>query len=157
MTTIAEQLTTLENVKQDIKMALIDGGVDMTGVPFTEYASKIQGLSGGVAGSGINFINVLNPLNHDDIIKEAKNGMSLIFEPTKYYGTTEAIPVKWIVTGGIDECGDNISGFAFCVPLDVIYEDDGCGDPHMDALFYTIVEGAEANSIREAWARRAIN
>lgn len=38
---IADKLTQLNNVKLAIKNAIINKGVDMTGVPFTQYASKI--------------------------------------------------------------------------------------------------------------------
>lgn len=43
MATVNELLTELTGVKNDIKNALIDKGVDMTGVPFTEYAEKVSG------------------------------------------------------------------------------------------------------------------
>ena len=39
---IADKLTQLNNVKLAIKNALINKKVDMTGVPFTNYASKID-------------------------------------------------------------------------------------------------------------------
>lgn len=41
---IADQLTQLSQVKADIKQALIDKGVDMADVPFTQYAEKIAGI-----------------------------------------------------------------------------------------------------------------
>lgn len=44
---IADQLTQLNQIKLDIKQALINKGVDMTGIPFTEYAGKIS-----IAGAG---------------------------------------------------------------------------------------------------------
>ena len=39
---IADKLTQLNNVKLAIKNALISKEVDMTNVPFTSYASKID-------------------------------------------------------------------------------------------------------------------
>ena len=42
MATVNELITELTGVKNDIKNALIDKGVDMTGVPFTEYAEKVE-------------------------------------------------------------------------------------------------------------------
>ena len=39
---IADQLTQLNQVKSGIKQALIDKGVDMADVPFTQYAEKIM-------------------------------------------------------------------------------------------------------------------
>lgn len=44
---IADQLTQLNQVKSDIRQALIAKGVDMTDVPFTRYAEKIVGISAG--------------------------------------------------------------------------------------------------------------
>lgn len=44
--TIADQLTQLNQIKLDIKQALINKGVDMTDVSFAEYASKIAKISG---------------------------------------------------------------------------------------------------------------
>ena len=41
MATVEEKITELQGVKNDIKQALINAGVDMTGVPFTGYAGKI--------------------------------------------------------------------------------------------------------------------
>ena len=42
---IADKLTQLNSVKLAIKNALISKEVDMTNVPFTEYASKIDEIS----------------------------------------------------------------------------------------------------------------
>lgn len=46
--TVQEKMAQLEAVKADIKQALIDKGIDMTGVPFTGYAEKIAGIKTGV-------------------------------------------------------------------------------------------------------------
>jgi hypothetical protein len=43
---IAEKLTQLATAKQNIKQAIIDKGVDLTGVPFTSYHTKIAEISG---------------------------------------------------------------------------------------------------------------
>lgn len=45
MATIAEQLMTLFTVKQNLKIALTNKGINMTGVTFNEYASKIRMLA----------------------------------------------------------------------------------------------------------------
>lgn len=45
---IADQLTQLNQVKSDIKQALIGKDIDMTDVPFTGYAEKIAGIKTGV-------------------------------------------------------------------------------------------------------------
>ena len=47
---IATELTTLNSTKQAIKQALIDKGVDLTGVNFAGYAAKIDDLSTGGGG-----------------------------------------------------------------------------------------------------------
>nr|DAJ97412.1 MAG TPA: hypothetical protein [Herelleviridae sp.] len=47
MSTVNELITELTGVKNDIKNALVAKGVDMSGVPFTGYASKIEGISTG--------------------------------------------------------------------------------------------------------------
>ena len=44
---IAEKLIQLNTTKQNIKQAIIDKGVDLTGVPFTQYHTKIAEISGG--------------------------------------------------------------------------------------------------------------
>lgn len=49
MTTVNELITQLTSVKTNIKNALIAKGIDMTGIPFTEYAAKIGEVSNGGA------------------------------------------------------------------------------------------------------------
>ncbi len=44
---IADKLTQLNTIKQNIKQAIINKGVSMTGVPFTQYHTKIAEISGG--------------------------------------------------------------------------------------------------------------
>ena len=48
---IADKLTQLNNVKLAIKNAIINKGVDMTGVAFTEYATKINSIETGASNS----------------------------------------------------------------------------------------------------------
>jgi len=43
---IADKLLELNDVKQDIKTAIEDKGVDMTDVPFTGYSTKIDSITG---------------------------------------------------------------------------------------------------------------
>lgn len=55
MATIEEQLTQLDTTKQAIKTAIVNKGVAMDNVPFTEYAGKIGEIqSGGGAAPTIN-------------------------------------------------------------------------------------------------------
>ena len=42
---ISDLLTQLNGVKQAIKQAISNKGVSMSNVPFTEYASKINGIT----------------------------------------------------------------------------------------------------------------
>lgn len=42
---ISEKMKQLNSIKTDIKQALIDKGVDMANVPFTEYSSKMSGFN----------------------------------------------------------------------------------------------------------------
>ena len=46
MSTIAENLLALQQVKTDIKTAIEGKGQDLTNVPFTEYAEKINLIGG---------------------------------------------------------------------------------------------------------------
>lgn len=45
--TIADQLTQVNTTKQEIKAAIENKGVSMTGIPFTSYPSKINEITGG--------------------------------------------------------------------------------------------------------------
>ena len=47
MATIAENLQTIQNIKQNIKTAIENKGVDMTNTPFSEYSTKIDEISAG--------------------------------------------------------------------------------------------------------------
>lgn len=47
---IADKLTQLITTKANIKQAIIDKGVDLTGVPFTAYPNKILEIEGGGSG-----------------------------------------------------------------------------------------------------------
>ena len=51
MATIAENLQTIQNIKQNIKTAIENKGVDMTNTPFTEYSTKINEIATGGGGS----------------------------------------------------------------------------------------------------------
>ena len=52
MATIAENLQTIQNIKQDIKRAIENKGVDMSNTPFTEYSTKIDEITTSGGGSG---------------------------------------------------------------------------------------------------------
>lgn len=56
MSTIAEQLAALAQIKEDIRQAIIDKGVDVpSNTPFTSYASLIGDISGGGGIPGYEF------------------------------------------------------------------------------------------------------
>ena len=62
MATIAENLQKIVDIKQDIKTAIENKGVDMTNTPFSEYSTKIDEITTGggsgkidVAATGIKF------------------------------------------------------------------------------------------------------
>ena len=50
MSQLIDNLNTIESIKTDIKTAIENKGVDMTGVSFPGYASKIGEISGGGGG-----------------------------------------------------------------------------------------------------------
>ena len=101
---IADQLTQLSQVKADIKQALIDKGVDMTDVPFTGYAEKINVMSGLTPSviSAVKNCRLLLPYINDTIdnslysVPLSTNGAVLgsngaTFADGKYVGISDAI------------------------------------------------------------------
>ena len=64
MSQLIDNLNTIESVKTDIKSAIENKGVDMTGVSFPGYASKIGEISGGGGWDQKSFtegtINIIN-------------------------------------------------------------------------------------------------
>lgn len=70
---IADKLTQLNNVKLAIKQALINKEVDMTGVPFTEYASKIDELSDVIDIYKYGTENASYPLTLSNATKKSNN------------------------------------------------------------------------------------
>ena len=81
---IADKLTQLNNVKLAIKNAIINKGVDMTGVPFTQYASKIDSIETGATQS----------------YSASADGSYTTNKLTVTKSFTSAINVKSIVFGG---------------------------------------------------------
>lgn len=57
MATIIENLDVLKNIKEDIKTAIENKGVDMTNTPFTGYAEKINEITIDVGEYGLKFAN----------------------------------------------------------------------------------------------------
>ena len=65
---VVDKLNQIKSCKEDIKQAIIDKGVDMTDVAFTEYATKISEIQGG----GGDYLDMRN-------------------EITTYYSTVESV------------------------------------------------------------------
>ena len=84
MSQLIDNLNTIESIKTDIKAAIENKGVDMTGVSFPGYASKIGEISGGgTVGwdqksitEGTNII-----INLDNSASFVKSDVSLISHP----------------------------------------------------------------------------
>lgn len=102
--TVQEKMAWLQAVKVDIKQALIDKGVDMTDVPFTEYAEKINVMSGLTPSviSTVKNCRLLLPYTSDTIdnslysVPLNTNGAVLgsngaTFADGKYVGISDAI------------------------------------------------------------------
>lgn len=94
---IADQLTQLSQVKADIKQALIAKGVDMDGVPFTEYAGKITEsgkmylFKDGVLAPGYSLPSGLYILNNRIV---AKNAGATLWEIDKPIGSGKTVMIK---------------------------------------------------------------
>ena len=95
--TVQEKMAQLQAVKSDIKQALIAKGVDMDGVPFTEYAGKI-GESGktylfkdGVLAPGYSLPSGLYVSNNRIV---AKNAGSTLWEINKPIGSGKTVMIK---------------------------------------------------------------
>lgn len=54
MATIAENLQAIQDIKQDIKTAIENKGVDMSNTPFSDYSTKIDEITSGTAPVKIN-------------------------------------------------------------------------------------------------------
>ena len=98
---IADQLTQLNQVKSDIKQALIGKDIDMTDVPFTGYAEKIAGIKTGVERTYLFKAGVLAPgyslpsglyiLNNRIV---AKNAGATLWEIDKPIGSGKTVMIK---------------------------------------------------------------
>lgn len=102
--TVQEKMAQLEAVKADIKQALIDKGVDMTGVPFAGYAEKLTEMSGLTPSviSRVKNCRLLLPYTSDTIdnslysVPLSTNGATLTqdgatFADGKYVGIESAL------------------------------------------------------------------
>lgn len=70
MATIAENLQTIIDIKDNIKTAIENKGVDMSNTPFSEYSTKIDKITtGGGTGSGLDF----SLIGYDDKLSKETN------------------------------------------------------------------------------------
>jgi len=77
--TIAEQLTAVNDIKHEIKDALVDKGVNMTNVPFTEYPLKVKEIQGD--GVEQNFLDFANGNSHVTLPKGLTRVRPFMFHP----------------------------------------------------------------------------
>lgn len=61
---VADNLNQIKACKESIRQAIIDKGVDMTGVPFTGYAEKIGEISGGGSTDDTEYIEFDKVIEH---------------------------------------------------------------------------------------------
>ena len=93
MSQLIDNLNTIESVKTDIKTAIENKGVDMTGVSFPGYASKIGEISGGsgwdqkdITEGNIEIINLDNSASF--VASSAFNGNKTIQTVNLPYATS---------------------------------------------------------------------
>lgn len=86
---IADKLTQLNNVKLAIKNALISKEVDMTNVPFTEYASKISEISMGVDLSNVKFLYAGSNGSSGSVTIESGKTVIAIIGVQDYYSSAD--------------------------------------------------------------------
>lgn len=75
---ITEKLNRIKSCKEDIKQAIINKGVDMTGIAFEGYADKINEISGG-ASDGTEYIEFDKAVYYENISWAAPNCIQLKF------------------------------------------------------------------------------
>ena len=83
--TIADKLLELNDVKQDIKTAIEDKGVDMTDVPFTDYPTKIDSITVGTGMSYHDYAKNLYTMwgyetQFTEAWTESQNSLEVLFE-----------------------------------------------------------------------------
>ena len=74
---VVEKLNQIKTCKEDIKQAIIDKGVDMTDVAFTEYATKIREITGGSTPE-VDDTDYVELTNLGNVNNEAANGLGRI-------------------------------------------------------------------------------
>lgn len=87
---IADQLTQLNQVKSGIKQALIDKGVDMSGIPFTKYAEKVEEFK----SIQINKTLCACTLSQEQSIAGKMFYKQIVVTPNKQGSITYSVPVS---------------------------------------------------------------
>lgn len=117
---LIENLTTINNCKKSIKTALKNKGVDMTGVTFDKYASKIDELkleSGNVPTQTVDYIysngyveggtqDIMTYISYE--IKTSDDGGKFILDDNGNYTIELFSPIEFV--GWMDLCPDIILG-----------------------------------------------
>ena len=87
---VQEKMAQLQTVKSDIKQALIDKGVDMSGIPFTGYAGKIEEFK----SLQINKTLCACTLSQEQSIAGKMFYKQIVVAPNKQGSMTYSVPVS---------------------------------------------------------------
>lgn len=88
MATISENLQTLNEAKAAIKTAIENKGVDMTDVPFTQYAEKIEAIQ---ASGGTTLKNFVDTFSSTDYLFYYKTSTNEMIASLLSYSDTENV------------------------------------------------------------------
>lgn len=130
MATIAENLQSIQNIKQDIKTAIENKGVDMTNTPFSEYSTKIDEISSSgvfVVPDGVKFKESLFTTLPDGLDFSNVTDMSIMFAYT---------PISTIPVINTSKATDMEMMFYYCNHLQSIPLLDTANVTDMSGMFY---------------------
>ena len=102
MATIAENLQTIQNIKQNIKTAIENKGVDMTNTPFSEYSTKIDEITTG--GGSSTFVVPDGMKFRESTFTELPNGMdfsNVTNMSNMFFGCTSLTTIPLINTSNV--------------------------------------------------------
>lgn len=141
---ISDKIIQLNQVKQDIKQAIENKGVAMSGVPFTNYPLKINEISGGGGGSGdITFAEL--PLACEARATYDKNGDLAVFQNAwNEYKTKNDVLYEFPITRvaqGVEMGGFSMDIFDGGVPLQNLYNDIISDNLQLERNYGVEVEG----------------
>lgn len=128
MATIAENLQTLNETKANIKMAIEAKGQDLTDVPFTQYAEKINNIQAGGSGGEIKrLFDGMKTMNRTFFYSDIEDYSSYLEEKD-----TENVIGLWYTWGGcsklrkiprldLQSCNTLDVPFNGCAALEEVY------------------------------------